>query len=86
MGVAIFETIEALDADLARHCHGAAALRLSLGRGLEALARIDGHHERGFSSLEAYALERCERGARWVQESRRLAKLVHYRCRAVDAE
>jgi hypothetical protein len=74
MGASTFESIEALDAELARRCHGAAAPRLSLGRGLEALARIAGHHERGFPSLEAYALERCERGTRWVQESRRLAR------------
>jgi len=49
-------------------------VRLELGAGLEVLARVSGHHELGFSSLEAYALERCERSARWVQESRSIAR------------
>jgi hypothetical protein len=33
-----------------------------------------GHHALGFSTIEAYALERCERSSRWVQESRTLVR------------
>jgi HNH endonuclease len=74
MGTAGFESIESTDMELARLTRGAAAWRLGLGMGLEALARIGGHRELGFSSLEGYALERCERATRWVQESRGLAR------------
>ena len=35
---------------------------------------MSGHHELGFSSLNAYVAERCERGARWASESRALAR------------
>jgi hypothetical protein len=45
-----------------------------MGAVLEAIANRASHHEMGFSSLEAYALERCERSARWVQEARRVAR------------
>ena len=74
MDVMGFDAIEAMDVELTRLSRGGAALRLGLGMGLEALARIGGHHELGYPSLEAYALDRCERAARWVQESRRLAR------------
>jgi hypothetical protein len=63
-----FDAIEAMDAELARLSRGGAALRLWLGMGLERLARVGGHHELGYSSLEAYALDRCERATRWVQD------------------
>ena len=69
-----FESVETMDADLARLARAGGVLRFRLGAGLEALARRGGHHELGFSSLEAYALERCERSTRWVQESRALAR------------
>jgi hypothetical protein len=45
-----------------------------MAEGLEALVRCGGHHELGFASIDAYALERCERSARWVQGSRALAR------------
>ena len=68
-----------LDSELARLARSSGRLRLALGDGLEALARGGGHHELGFATVEAYALERCERSARWVKESRwrsrRLAEL-----------
>ena len=69
-----FESVEALDEELSRVARNAGSLRLGLGDGLERLARNGGHHELGFSSIEAYALERCERSARWVQTSRALAR------------
>jgi hypothetical protein len=67
-------SLNALDTELARLARLSGSLRLGLAEGLEALARIGGHHELGFASVEAYALERCERSARWVQESRALAR------------
>ena len=69
-----FESVEQMDAELARLARSDGALRLGMGMGLEALAQKGGHHEMGFSSLEAYALERCERSARWVQQSRKVAR------------
>src|SRR5215203_3133680 len=69
-----FKSIEALDRALAGLSWKGGALRFQLGVGLEALGRSGGHHELGFSSVEAYALERCERSARWVQVSRSLAR------------
>jgi hypothetical protein len=71
---ACFESVEAMDSALARLGRTAGRLRYGLGAGLEALAQTSGHHELGFSSVEAYALERCERSTRWVQESRWLGR------------
>src|SRR5262245_54006864 len=85
---ATFESVIETDEELARVSLAAGALRLSLGAGLEALAQISGHHEMGFSSIEAYALERCERSSRWVQQSRSaargLAKLPALRLELID--
>jgi len=67
-----------LDAELVRLVRGSSAVRLELGRALEALATADGHHELGFSSFEAYARERCERSARWATETRLLAKRLEF--------
>lgn len=61
-----------LDVELAELSIQDTAARLRLGQALEVLGR-GGHFELGFSSLSAYALERCERGARWVQAARCLA-------------
>jgi HAMP domain-containing protein len=69
-----FGWLEELDIDLARLARGAGALRLVFGQALEALARRGGHHELGFSSLEAYGLEQCERSARWIQQTRSMAR------------
>ncbi len=72
------ERLEALDAELARRAREAGRLRFEMGRGLHLLERCGGHHELGFSSIEAYALERCERSASWTQKARGLARrLVH---------
>jgi len=74
-----FAELQRLDGMLAGLGRGAGALRLRLGEALEAIAVRGWHHELGFSSVGAYALERCERGPRWAAESRivarRLAKL-----------
>jgi hypothetical protein len=45
-----------------------------MGRGLDLLERTGGDHVLGFSSIEAYALERCERSASWTQKARGLAR------------
>jgi hypothetical protein len=68
------EALEALDAELCRVALGEGILRLAMAEGLDALARRGGHHELGFATVEGYALERCERSARWVQGSRSLAR------------
>ncbi len=62
-----------LDAELALLSRAETALRLRLGQALEVLGR-GACSELGFSSLSAYALERCERGMRWVESARCLAR------------
>ena len=68
------ERLQALDVELARRAGEAGRLRFEIGRGLDLLERTGGHHALGFSSIEAYALERCERSASWVQQARGLAR------------
>jgi hypothetical protein len=68
------EQLETLDAELARRVRESGRLRFEMGRGLHVLERCAGHHALGFSSLEAYGLERCERSASWVQKARGLAR------------
>ena len=63
-----------LDARLAELVRGESRARLMLGELLDLLAERGGHNELGFSSLGAYARERCGRSARWVRESRLLAQ------------
>jgi 5-methylcytosine-specific restriction endonuclease McrA len=72
-----FASIEALDVELATVARSGGALRLAMGTGLEALARTDGHHALGFSSMTGYALERCERSGRSVQEARWLSRRLN---------
>jgi hypothetical protein len=64
--------IAQLDAELYRLARGAGRLRLRIGQALHRLG--EGVHELGFSTLGAYALERCCRGGRWAAESRTLAR------------
>ena len=64
-----------LDAELHRLARGAGRLRLRIGQALHRLGK--GVHELGFSTLGAYALERCCRGGRWAAESRTLARRLH---------
>jgi hypothetical protein len=68
------ERLEALDEELARRASDAGRLRFEIGRGLDLLERSGGDHELGFSSIEAYALERCERSVSWTQKARGLAR------------
>ena len=63
-----------LDAELVRIARGSSALRLAVGEALDALSSSGGHHDLGFSSLEAYARERCERTGRWAADTQALAR------------
>src|SRR5215510_5468048 len=65
--------IERLDSTLASLAREDVALRLRLGQLLEVLGR-GAVFDLGFSSLGAYALERCERSVRWVEAARCLAR------------
>jgi hypothetical protein len=49
-------------------------LRLRIGQVLEVMCQEAHCFTLGFSSVAAYALERCERGARWVEGTRCLAR------------
>ncbi|MEO8178743.1 MAG: hypothetical protein ABI895_07915 [Deltaproteobacteria bacterium] len=69
-----FESIEQLDAQLVRVARQDAGLRLRLGQVLEVMQRRASCLELGFSSLGAYALERCERSVRWVEVACCLAR------------
>jgi len=64
--------IARIDEELHRLARGAGRLRLRIGQALHRLG--DGIHDLGFSTLGAYALERCNRGGRWAAESRALAR------------
>jgi hypothetical protein len=70
----VLESIEQLDAQLVAAASEEAGLRLRLGQVLEVMQRRACCFELGFSSLSAYALERCERGARWVEVACCLAR------------
>jgi hypothetical protein len=69
-----FSEVTRLDYELVRIGRGAAVIRLSIGAMLDVLSSSGGHHELGFSSLEAYARERCERTGRWAVDTRALAR------------
>ena len=64
--------VSPLDEELYRLARGAGRLRLRIGQALHRLGRD--YRELGFSTLGAYALERCCRGGRWAAESRALAR------------
>lgn len=66
--------LETLDRRLAALGRGSGALRLQLGEALERLKTSGGHHKAGFSSLGAYAQERCARSTRWADDSRAMAR------------
>ena len=72
--IATRESLQQLDAQLAAVAREGAALRLRLGQVLEAMQRKGYCFELGLSSLGAYALERSERGARWVEVACNLAR------------
>jgi hypothetical protein len=79
------ERLEALDAGLASRAREAGRLRFEMGRGLDLLERTGGDHALGFSSIEAYALERCERSASWTQKARGLARRLEALPAVADA-
>lgn len=63
-----------LDRALFERLRGEARLRLRLGDLLHTLFERSGHHELGFSSMDAYVEERCRENARWGRETRALAR------------
>ena len=65
--------LQHIDATLASLARDEAALRLRLGQLLEVIGR-GAVFELGFSSLGAYAVERCERSVRWAEAARCLAR------------
>ena len=67
------------DAELIRLARSEAQLKLRIGECLDALYERDGHRELGFSSLEAYVLERCERSSSWTRDTRGLARRLRER-------
>jgi len=64
-----------LDAALASLACDEAVLHLHLGQALEVIGR-GAVFDLGFSSLAAYAIERCERSGRWAEGARCLARRV----------
>src|SRR3954470_24542948 len=65
--------LERLDETLASLAGRETSLRLRLGQLLEVVGR-GAVFELGFSSLGAYAVERCERSVRWAEAARCLAR------------
>jgi hypothetical protein len=65
---------ERCDRELAALARAQGALRLRLGQVLDAIYEQQHCFTLGFSSLSAYALERCEHSARWVEETKCLAR------------
>ncbi|HVZ34251.1 MAG TPA: hypothetical protein VG963_17610 [Polyangiaceae bacterium] len=66
--------IECCERELAALARAHGALRLRLGQVLEVLHEKQHCFTLGFSSVAAYALERCEQSGRWVEETRCLAR------------
>src|SRR5690606_32494274 len=67
--------LEGLDGALSSLAREETALRLRLGQLLEVLGR-GAVFDLGFSSLGAYAVERCERSVRWAEGARGVARRV----------
>ncbi len=63
----------ALELELVGLARGGAGLRLAIGRTLGDVERHGGVAELGFSSLEAYAVERLQRTGAWARETRAVA-------------
>src|SRR5258706_13362070 len=62
------EALEELDCELARLARSNGARRLYVGELLQRMNERSWQHELGFSSLTAYALERCGQKGRWAEE------------------
>jgi hypothetical protein len=67
--------VERSDRALASLARGEGALRLRLGQVLE-MSNRGACFTLGFSSVAAYALERCDRSVRWTEAARCLARRV----------
>src|SRR5215831_21017698 len=67
------------EAELARLGRCEAQMKLRIGELLDALFERKGHHELGFSSFEAYVVERCQHSRAWGRETRALAKRLRVR-------
>ena len=67
-------TVDELDARMTGLIVGATRWRLALGDALEHLGQRGGPQALGFSSLGAYAIERCGYSGRWVEEARGLVR------------
>ncbi|MFW5876870.1 MAG: hypothetical protein ACOCXM_09045, partial [Myxococcota bacterium] len=74
-----------IDAELRGIGRGDGRLRLALGEALETMLRTQGHHALGFSSIEAYARERCGLGTGRVRELRAVARRLAELPRLKDA-
>src|SRR5262245_53502117 len=72
-GIGGIEYIQRLDTRLASLAREDTGLRLRLGQLLEVIGR-GGVFDLGFSSVGAYALERCQRSVRWAEGARCLAR------------
>jgi hypothetical protein len=70
------EAIQSVDGELARVCRSSGSIRVAMGTALEALSQTGHFVDLGFSSIEAYSLERCERSAAWTREACCLARRV----------
>ncbi|MCC6624810.1 MAG: hypothetical protein IT385_26405, partial [Deltaproteobacteria bacterium] len=68
------DPIADIDARLTALVVGSARWRLALGEALERLGRLGGPRALGFSSMAAYAVERCGVSGRWVEEARGLTR------------
>lgn len=68
-----------VDHALVRCALSESQLRLRMGELLDALFITRGHHELGFSSIDAYVEERAGENARWGQESRAVARRLRER-------
>jgi hypothetical protein len=83
------EEVERLDTALASLARGEAAVRLRLGQLLDVASR-GACFALGFSSVAAYALERCDRSVRWAEAARCLArrveKLPELRCALAEGK
>ncbi|MCK6546365.1 HNH endonuclease [Myxococcota bacterium] len=67
------------EAKLVRLARSESALKLRIGELLDTLFLRGGHHELGFSSIDAYVVERCQRSAAWGREARGLARRIRER-------
>ncbi len=67
-------SVETAHARLVELVRGRSRARIELGCAVDALAARGGHHELGYSSVGAYALQRTGLSARFVEDSRALVR------------